>query len=86
MEKYQLELALTRVWQFISQADRKINQEKIWEQKDEKLRQSLQSLVNQVRRIAYHLRPFLPETAEKIEKQFKGPKIKAEKPLFPRIK
>jgi len=86
MEKYQFELALDRVWQFISQADRKINQEKIWEQKDEKLRQSLQSLANQVRRIAYHLRPFLPETTEKIEKQFQGPKIKAEKPLFPRIK
>ena len=35
--------------------------------------------------LAYQLRPFLPETAEKIQKQFSGPKIKSEKPLFPRL-
>lgn len=86
LEKYQFELALTRIWQFISQADRKINQEKVWEQKGSQLKKTLQSLVDRIRKIAYHLKPFLPETAEKIEKQFNGPKIKVEKPLFPRIK
>lgn len=35
--------------------------------------------------IASDLKPFLPETAEKIEEQFKGPKIVSKEPLFPRI-
>jgi len=85
LEKYRFDLALGRVWQFISQTDRKINQQKVWEQKDKQLEKSLQSLVGTVRKVAYHLKPFLPETAKKIEKQFKGPKIKSQKPLFPRL-
>jgi hypothetical protein len=39
-----------------------------------------------IRDIAALLKPFLPETSEKIEKQFAGPSIKSEGPLFPRIK
>jgi len=85
LEDYRFEKALARVWQFITQTDQKINQEKVWEQKDKKLHQSLQSLVKSIRKISFHLKPFLPETAEKIEKQFAGPKIKSEKPLFPRL-
>ena len=46
----------------------------------------LVELVERVRQIATDLRPFLPETAEKIEKQFKGPTIKSQKPLFPRLR
>jgi len=38
-----------------------------------------------LRALAIKLRPFLPETAKKIEEQFKGPKITSQKPLFPRI-
>jgi len=45
----------------------------------------LKKLVNEIRQINGALKPFLPETTEKIEKQFAGPKIKSEKPLFPRI-
>jgi methionyl-tRNA synthetase len=46
----------------------------------------LEKLVREIRQISFNLQPFLPKTAEKIEKQFEGPKIKSEKPLFPRIK
>lgn len=85
LDGYRFDKALVRVWQFIAQADRKINQDQVWQQKDRQLEKSLKSLVTSIRRITYHLKPFLPETAEKIEKQFAGPKIKAEKPLFPRL-
>jgi len=66
--------------------DRNINDKKPWEIKDKKeLEFRLNLYVHNIRKIAKLLKPFLPETAEKIEKQFKGPKIKSEKPLFPRI-
>ena len=85
LKNYHLSLALKRIWQFIAQADRQINQKQVWKQNGPSLNQSLQSLVGQIRKIAYHLRPFLPETAQAIEKQFSGPKIETAKPLFPQI-
>src|SRR3989344_5719919 len=52
---------------------------------EKKLMQILQSSVNGIVSVANELKPFLPNTSEKIEEQFKGPKIISEKPLFPRI-
>jgi methionyl-tRNA synthetase len=69
----------------IKWVDQKINEEKPWLLKGEDLKATLSLYVVNIRWIANLLRPFLPETAEKIEKQFAGPKIKSEKPLFPRI-
>ncbi|MFC1727407.1 methionine--tRNA ligase [Patescibacteria group bacterium] len=78
--------ALEFLWQEkITGADKIIDREKAWQLKNKKLEIVLQKLVNVIRQIAFNLKPFLPETAEKIEKQFAGPKIKAEKPLFPRL-
>jgi methionyl-tRNA synthetase len=58
-----------------------------WLEKDKnKLRRILQQEINDLREVAAKLKPFLPETAKRIQKQFAGPKIKFEKPLFPRIK
>lgn len=45
----------------------------------------LSHCVDELQEIAALLEPFLPETAEKILQQFKGPEIKAGQPLFPRI-
>jgi len=55
------------------------------EQKGDTLKEGLQSLVYTIQEIAFYLQPFMPETAEKILEQFKGPKIKSEKSLFPRL-
>ncbi len=77
--------ALERIWGYIRENNKRINDNKIWEQNGEKLEKSLQECIYALQDIAYHLQPFLPETAEKIQKQFQGPKIKAEKPLFPRL-
>ena len=80
--------ALSFVWKKIAALDRFINDEKPWDlQKagDKRLKSILAHSVDQIQEIAALLEPFLPETAEKVEKQFQGPEIKSQKPLFPRI-
>lgn len=82
---YRFDEALKIIWREISETDQFINEEEPWKLSDKKLKSVLVHLIDHVRSIAINLKPFLPETAEKIEKQFKGPKIKSEKPLFPRL-
>ncbi len=86
LDNYQFELSLNAIWEQIRQADKIINEEKVWELKGEVLQKSLQLLVSQIRQIACDLQPFLPQTALIIQKQFKGPKIRSEASLFPRLK
>ena len=85
LDKFQFDEALSLIWKKIGFCDKLIDREKPWELSGEKLKTVLEKLVKEIRQISYNLQPFLPETAEKIEKQFKGPKIKSEKPLFPRL-
>jgi methionyl-tRNA synthetase len=66
--------------------DQYVDKKQPWKLKGEELRSVLTELVSKVRYIAYNLQPFLPETAEEILEQFKGPKIQARAALFPRIK
>lgn len=87
VEKYRLNEVLQVIWVEIKSADKYLNDNKPWEIKDKDiLLNVLQPVVNRIRQIGYELKPFLPETAEKIEKQFKGPKIKSARPLFPRLR
>ncbi|HSX09465.1 MAG TPA: methionine--tRNA ligase [Candidatus Saccharimonadales bacterium] len=67
--------------------DQHINYNSPWLIKDnpEKLKHVVQEEIDLLRKIARQIAPFLPETSEKILEQFKGPKIKSEKPLFPRV-
>lgn len=86
LKKLSLEKAISFVWHKIKEADTLINSKKVWELKGKKLKEILEFLVNDVRQIAVDLKPFLPQTADKIEKQFKVEKIKKGEPLFPRLK
>lgn len=86
LDKYQFNEALFYCWQVIKGADQDIDRDKPWGKQGKELEETLNRTVTRVRQVAGILKPFLPETAEKIEKQFAGPKIKSEKPLFPRIK
>ncbi|MBI2019595.1 methionine--tRNA ligase [Candidatus Daviesbacteria bacterium] len=81
---YRFNEALGFIWTKISEADKKVNEEKPWELDTEKAKPVLEDLVEKIQAIAFNLQPFLPETAEKILKQFSG-KIKSGPPLFPRI-
>ncbi|KKQ41864.1 MAG: Methionyl-tRNA synthetase [Microgenomates group bacterium GW2011_GWC1_37_8] len=86
IEKYNLDEALSFIWQCIKKADLFINQRGVWNLKGKIKEAALANLVKIIRQIAYDLKPFLPETSQIIEKQFQGPTIKSEKPLFPRLK
>ena len=46
---------------------------------------SVKTRIKMINEISWMLLPFMPETAQKIKEQFKGPKIKAAAPLFPRL-
>ncbi|MCL5970439.1 MAG: methionine--tRNA ligase [Patescibacteria group bacterium] len=85
LEEYKFDEALKRIWENITKINQTINETKPWELKGEDLKKNLENLINVISGIAFDLKPFLPQTAEKIEEQFKGPKITSNKPLFPRI-
>lgn len=84
LEQFRFDWALEEIWKKIKILDTKINAEKFWENTKTKIN-SFVEVIEDIRQIAYDLKPFLPETAEKIEKQFKGPKINSAKILFPKI-
>lgn len=91
LENFDFDRALAFIWNSdikwgLRWLDQDISEEKPWLIRDKKyLNLKLQVYVNNIRLIAFNLHPFLPETAEKILDQFKGPKIKSGKPLFPRL-
>jgi methionyl-tRNA synthetase len=85
VEQFRPDQALEEVWNKIKTYDGQVNKHELW--KDTKKKNHIVAdIVEGIRQIAYDLKPFLPETAEKIEKQFRGPKISSENPLFPRLK
>jgi methionyl-tRNA synthetase len=84
LKEYRINEAVEFIWKKISGLDKKINEKKPWELKEDQLREVLMPIAESIVEIAVLLQPFLPDTAEKIQKQFTG-EIKSEKPLFPRI-
>lgn len=80
--------ALNFIWKKIAALDTFIEQEKPWQLIKEykpHIKDVLAHMIDQIQEIAGLLEPFMPETAKKIEEQFKGPKVTAQKPLFPRM-
>lgn len=85
LKEFKFNEALTYLWQLITEADKKVNQEKPWELEGEKAKEVLEDLVKRVQHIGFNLQPFLPQTSEKIRKQFSG-QIKSQSSLFPRLR
>jgi methionyl-tRNA synthetase len=84
LEGLKINEGLAGIWKLIADADQKINDKEPWNLSGEELSAVLKDLVRRIQEIAFNLRPFLPETAEKISKQFSG-KIKTSQALFPRL-
>jgi methionyl-tRNA synthetase len=84
LKEFKFNVALETQWQRITKADKEINEKKPWSLSDTQAKEVITDLVRQIRSIAYSIQPFLPETSEKILKQFSG-EIKSQSPLFPRI-
>lgn len=88
LNEYRFSDATAFIWKKISDLDKFIDQEKPWElikKQDARLKDVLAHAIDQIQEIAGLLEPIMPETAKKIEEQYKGPEIKAQAPLFPRI-
>ncbi len=86
MEIFRFDLTLENIWLEIKKLDKYIDKTKPWQiKKTEELYEILISAREKILTISYQLQPFLPETSEKILKQFAGPKIQSQPSLFPRI-
>ncbi len=76
--------ALQKTRVIIAEIDKTINEQKPWELSGSEAKNKIADLVHQIRQLAFNLQPVLPETSEKILKQFSG-LIKSAPALFPRI-
>ncbi len=85
LDNFKVNDALEIIWIAITSLDKYLEKEKPWENGAEKTT-VITVAITQIKKIAYCLQPFLPETAGKILGQYKGPKITSQTPLFPRIK
>lgn len=86
IEDFRFNEVLEVIWNGIRILDKKINDQEPWKITNKKrLTEILQFAVDDIRNIALELRPFLPQTAEKILTQFSQARIKSEAPFFPRI-
>ena len=87
LNMFKFDIVIKSIWEEIRGLDRYLDKKAPWKIKEEKeLKTVLQEAIDNIRQIAYELQPFLPETSSKIKEQFKEPKIKSEKSLFPRLK
>lgn len=82
---YRFDEALKLIWDKVTETDKYINENEPWKLSGKQLEEVLTTAVLSIRTLAFYLSPFLPETAEKIEQQFKEAKIKSGLPLFPRL-
>lgn len=85
LEEFKFNEALISIWELISFCDRYIEKERPWEENKSaswRKEEVIGNLLFTISNIAEMLKPFLPETSEKIFKQLK---TKEAKPLFPRI-
>ncbi len=87
LEKLEFLEALEYTWGKIRQLDKSLETTKPWElvKTDPQKAQSIvENSIRQIVEIKELISPFLPDTAEKIAKQFSAEKILAAEPLFPR--
>ena len=82
LEEFKFNEALKAIWALIGFCDKYIEEEKPWENINNKL-SIINDLLLAIENIAELLKPFLPQTSEKIFNQLKARKPE---PLFPRIK
>ena len=91
IERFEFNKALEFIFTYVSGLDKWINNERPWQKTGSEQKKTLGKIIigiesgESILAIANLLKPFLPKTAEIIEKQFTAPKIVSQKTLFPRI-
>ncbi|MDP3983157.1 MAG: methionine--tRNA ligase [bacterium] len=85
LKEYRFDQALEFIWNNkITSLDKKIDERKPWKLEGDKLSNSLKDIIQEIKTIAYNLKPFLPSTADNIIKQLSGT-ITKRGALFPRL-
>jgi len=69
INNYKFNEAMNEVWKLISVCDEYIEEEKPWKQKGEEKEEAVYNLLESLRHIAWMIRPFMPETSDKIFSQ-----------------
>jgi len=82
IKDFKFDKALNEIFAFIDVCNEYVQSKKIWETKSKK---DLFELKESILKIAELLSPFIPESAEKIKKQFSAKKIKKGEILFKKI-
>jgi len=80
--------ALAKIWVWVAWANKTVDEKKLWELAKtdlEDFRKTAAGILGALEIIAKELRPFMPETAEKILIAVTAKKITKAEPLFPRI-
>ncbi len=85
LEEYRFDRAMNKIWQRVREMDRFISEHQVWKKEGEEKQKTLEYLVGEIRQIAVDLKPFMPETAEKIAKQYGEVEIIKGEALFPRL-
>jgi len=86
MSLYAFDEALEVLKKKITDCDVLLTEKKPWKMEDkEEIKKVLEPIAQDILNIAVLLEPFMPETSEKIVKQFSEPQIKKGEGLFPRI-
>lgn len=87
--RYRVDLAINIVWERIRALDKYLDKTKPWEffkEGQTQLHDDVwEHLVDEIRAIAVLTEPFIPQTAEKIQKQFEGITVASQEGLFPRL-
>lgn len=86
MTDLRLDETLKLLWAKLKASDEWLSEKKPWALTDKKeIEAALKPVAQDILNVAILLAPFLPETSEKIVKQFSAKKIKKSEALFPRI-
>lgn len=87
MVQQDISQALSQIFDWVTKTDHYLSEHKPWQENDpQKRAEQLTHAVHQIRKIGWHLTPFLPETAQQIASHFSNEHVaKLDKPLFPRL-
>ena len=86
LEAYKFNEALALLWDRLRACDEKLSLTTPWKMSDkDEITGVLKPIAQDILDVAYYLQMFIPETAEKITKQFSATSIKKGESLFPRL-
>lgn len=86
IEQFAIREAIEKIHDHVRKVNENINQEEPWKKNGKELNEFLTKTIQEIRWIAYHLLPFMPESSKKILDQFSMEKIIVKVPYFPRKK